>query len=271
MLARYVKDGETEFVFVNSQWEDMSYGVLDLAALYLDDLIDKTKLQDYFTSHLRHITLDIMNRIQRDLNARYDGDLFINYTSDLTVEKARGHIILMESSHDSNCSKKNPQCNYLFGWPDKDCHYAKICAFDKKDAISRNLYVQSHYEMCLSDDDSISLKKTDVRKVASEVAKRNYNGEGILGFNAMNANTGNGYDLDVYEFAHIFNGDAFNMYVENMKNATKGKDRYYGGIVSMDHLGVHRYVSLYRTGLPVDVYGDYLTWAVIESNFYVKK
>lgn len=240
-----------------------------MAAMVYNDYRDETEMRRYLVDSLKHITLDIANRLQRELNAEFGGDLFLAYTPDLTVGKARGHIILMEDSHKASCSLENPQCTYVFGWPDNKCGYATIAPFQQRSAAGKNLYVQSIYEMKLSDDDLITSKKEGAKKVASEVTSRNYKGEGILGFNAMNANGGltGLYDLDTYEFAHIFNGFAFDMFVENMKNATVGKDRLYGGIVSLDHFGAGSYVSYYRP-FPVNVYGDYLRWAVIESNFY---
>ena len=175
----------------------------------------------------------------------------------------------MEGNHRNACAVQNPQCSYIFNWPDNKSQYGTIAPFDKRNEICRNIYVQSFYEMKLSEDSKITSKKESARKVAAEVASRNYKGERILGFNAMNANSGASscYDLDTYEFAHIFNGFAFDMFVENMKKTTVGKDRYYGGIVTLDQFGAKMYSSLARP-IPVQVYGDILPWAVIESNFY---
>lgn len=269
-LAEMIRKDKTEFIFVNMQWEDLSYGLIDWAALKLNDKVDKTDAESYFKSHLKHITLDIANRLERELNSKYNNDLFICYTQDLTVDQARGHIILMQDEHNDDCSKNNPHCSYLKGWPNDACGYAKIYPIDKKDQISNNLYVQSIYEMKLSDDDLIENKKNEMKKAAGLVALANEIDDWTLGFNATNANGGltSCYDLDSYEFAHIFNGYAFDMFVENMKSTYESPFR--GGIIAMDHFGASTYKSAFRAFVPVSVYGDYLTWAVIESNFYRK-
>lgn len=269
-LAEKIRKDKKEFLVINMQWEDLSYGLLDKAALWLNDKVDKTDNDAYFTKNLKHITLDIANRLERELNSEYDNDLFICYTPDLTVDQARGHIILMQDVHNDDCAKKNPHCSYLKGWPNDACGYAKIFPIAKKDEVSDNLYVQSIYEMKLSDYDLIDNKKNEMKKAAGLVALANELGNWTLGFNATNANGGKSgcYDLDSYEFAHIFNGYAFDMFVENMKS--KSDIPFHGGIIAMDHFGATRYYSKFRSYIPVSVYGEYLAWAVIESNFYRK-
>ena len=48
---------------------------------------------------------------------------------------------------------------------------------------------------------------------------------------------------------------------------SNGDPRYCSGLVTMDHYGAPSYKSGGRL-TSVDVYGDYLSWAIIESNFY---
>ena len=125
--------------------------------------------------------------------------------------------------------------------------------------------------MKLKDLGHINTKKDNIKGVAEKVTQWNNDGtHHILGFNAMNANGGASgcYDLDSYEFAHTFNGYAYDLYVNNMENSNVS-ERYHSGLVTMDHFGAKKYDSPFRS-LDVDVYGDLLSWAVIESNFYKK-
>ena len=64
----------------------------------------------------------------------------------------------------------------------------------------------------------------------------------------------------------LFNGYTFDLYVSNMLRSN-GDPRYRSGLVTMDHYGAPSYKSGGRL-TSVDVYGDYLSWAIIESNFY---
>lgn len=286
MLANKIREGgDTEFVFVSTQFEDLSYGLLDKGSMWADDKlgIGDGNVQGYFVEELKKLTMDIANRLQRELNHAYKDTLFINYSPELTVEKARGHIILMEESHGDANASANKQCSYVLNWPYKTIKYSYLGAYDKCDEDSRksnalhiirngwgyNAYVQNDYEMFLDDDITIDTKKKHMQMVADSTTYWNmFQGKRILGFNPTNANPGAAafYDLDVYEFAHKFNGAAVNLYVENMLN-TRGMFRYHSGLVPMDHFGAKTYDSVLRTSL-VDVYGDLLAWAVIESNFY---
>ena len=51
------------------------------------------------------------------------------------------------------------------------------------------------------------------------------------------------------------------------KPAFEAAALHRSGLVTMDHYGAPSYKSGGRL-TSVDVYGDYLSWAIIESNFY---
>lgn len=277
--------GDSEFIIVNTQWEELSCGLLAAADLWADGkLVGKDHAND--VKHAMKIaSMNIAARLQRELNEKYENKLFLPYRPDLTVGEARGHIIIMMSNYDKALALANTQASYIFDWPDKDYRPAHICAYADNDRAKRtgdpynivkngqgyNMLVQSHYEMRLSEDDKIGQKKSDMLDLAIKVTEWNMNEDKrILGFNSMNANAGGEafYDLDVHEFAHQFNGPAFDMYVDNMKNSPTDQ-RFHCGIVSMDYLGCDTYDP--GAMIPsVDIYGDMLLWAVIESNFYKK-
>ena len=160
--------------------------------------------------------------------------------------------------------------------------YAHACPYGERSADYRktvstnilrnnsgyNMRVQSYYEMTLDETDKIDTKSAGMKTLATQVTEYNtVEGKRVLGFNAMNANSASA-DLNVDDFAHKFNGKAFDMFVENMKNDPVDK-RYCSGIVPMDYFGAVRN-SHSELGLG-GVYGDLLSWAVIESNFYNKK
>ena len=301
-LAKMITKDRTEFLFINTQWEDLSFGLLSKVALEVaneelkaavktyntltgDSIPTNLALDDQTINELKLVTLDIANRLQRELNNEFNDSLFIPYSSDLTVKQARGHIILMMTPFDNGKAEQNRQVSYVFGWPDNKLGYAHTCDWILNDKDLRksdpanvymsqwdnsyNMRVQSFYEMKLSEYGNIAQKKADAKTLATEVTAWNNDGvHHILGFNAMNANGGASgfYDLDSYEFAHKFNGFAYDMYVDNMKLA-KGSERFRAGLVTMDHFGAKEYDSPLRA-IDVDVYGDLLSWAVIESNFY---
>ncbi len=290
MLAEMIqKGGNTEFVIINTQWEELSCGLLAAADLWADGKLVGEQHRDEVKRAMKYANMDIVARLQRELNSeyenKYENKLFLPYSPDLTVGEARGHIIIMMSNYYKDMALANTQASYLFDWPDNKYGHAHICAYADNERTKRtgdpynvvengqgyNMLVQSRYEMRLSEDTKIGQKKADMLDLARKVTQWNMEeGKRILGFNAMNANAGGEafYDLDVHEFAHQFNGPAFDMFVENMKNSPEDK-RFHSGIVSMDYLGC----DTYDPGITipsVDVYGDMLLWAVIESNFYKK-
>ena len=71
------------------------------------------------------------------------------------------------------------------------------------DSLAGNMYVQSYYEMKLDDKDKISRKEKAISDLASSVSRSNANPGhiNVLGFNAMNANTGSVTGLRTYAFA----------------------------------------------------------------------
>ncbi len=103
--------------------------------------------------------------------------------------------------------------------------------------------------------------------LASSVSRSNTNPGhiNVWGFNAMNANTGSATGLHTYAFAHEFNGYCYEMYGNNMKNAGDSALPFRCGIVPMDHYGA----TYFDGNTKIKVYGDKLSWAVIESNFKV--
>lgn len=285
-LAQMIRaGGDSEFIIVNTQWEELSCGLLAAADLWADGKLVGEDHANEVKREMKYASMNIAARLQRELNEKYENKLFLPYRPDLTVGEARGHIIIMMSNYNKEIALANTQASYIFDWPDKDYRPAHICAYADNERSKRtsdpynivrdgqgyNMLVQSHYEMRLSEDAKIGQKKTDMLDLAQKVTQWNIEeGKRILGFNSMNANAGGDafYDLDVHEFAHQFNGPAFDMYVDNMKNSPEDK-RFHSGIVSMDYLGC----DSYRPGViapSVDVYGDMLLWAVIESNFYKK-
>ena len=294
-LAEKVHNSD-EFIFVKTQWEDHSYGILGFEGVMICSQVNilnhdpvtrqiaAETTQNLAKRMIDTVSMDIAHRIQKEINVKYGNDLFINYSSDLTVGRARGHIILVESKYGVTRALDNPQVTYVFAWPDNACRHGHMCAYDQGtpdirsrdphnidvgDGYGYNMYLQNYYEMRLWEGNKTQRKKDAFHELACKVTDLNRNqGKRILGFNAMNANAGAEcfYDLDTYEFAHMFNGYAFNEYVENM---TGKDDAWCSGIVTMDYFGADSFTT-YERGLPVAVYGDLLSWAVIESNFYSK-
>lgn len=279
-IAKKVRSGDkTEFVFINTQWEDASYGVLDLGELKINELISGEKAVKKIRNAMNYASMELADRLQREVNAEYGGDLFINYSSDLTVSKARGHIILIENFRDEYAHEMNPQCTYELDWPDDKVGYAHISTYEdgQEDARLENPYniivngrgynarIQSMYTVHPEDLPRTGKKEKAIRDVAAEVTKWNMEeNKRILGYNAMNANTGEKTGLWVKYLANMFNASAFDTYVDNMKNAPLEK-RFRSGLVPMDYLGADKY-----SDSDINVYGDLLRWAVIESNFYEK-
>ena len=282
--------GSSEFMFVKTQWESNSYGLIEMAALWFsgssfnEDLQEDIDKRDkWLKETIKTISMDVAHRIQKRIGSEYGDDLFINYSSDLTVGQARGHIILLEEPMDEERGYDNPQVTYMFSWADNKMKHGHICAYDQHfanirhndphnmqigDSYGYNMYLQNFYEMRLWEEGKILNKKDCIRDVAKKVTEMNmYEGKRILGYNALNVNAGGDafYDLDTYEFAHLFNGYTFDLYVANMLRSN-GDPRYRSGLVIMDQYGAPSYKSGGRF-TSVDVYGDYLSWAVIESNF----
>lgn len=289
MLAKKVQNG-SEFVFVNTQWESLSMGLIEDAAVFLHDLFGHKDYANQIRQAYKGLTMYRANYLERKLNEQYgttDNPLFIVYKPSLTVKQARGHIILWQENYDSKESGANPQVSYVYGWPDNKCGLAYIGPWNtqsnpseaekpymiEKNGRYYNCEIQSIYEMPLRNTTKIDNKKKEMKNLAETVTEENRDkGLRILGFSSTNANSGLA-DLDTYEYAHIFNGYGFNMYVENMKEESIEK-RYHCGLVPMDHYGAREYnfVMLSSKDFLHDkdasVYGDYLSWAIIESNFY---
>lgn len=277
-IAKKVRSGDmTEFVFINTQWEDFSYGVLDIGEIKVNEIIHGEKAVDQILDAMRYASMELADRLQREVNAEYNGDLFINYSSDLTVSKARGHIILIEAFRDLASAVENPQCTYEFDWPDDKVGYAHISTYSDANVNRRlenpqnvisngkgyNARIQSMYTVHPEDLVKTAKKEKAIKDIAQEVTRWNMeDNKRILGYNAMNANTGEKTGLWVKYLANMFNASAFETYVENMKNSSIEK-RFRSGIVPMDYLGADKY-----SDSDINVYGDLLRWAVIESNFY---
>ena len=141
-----------------------------------------------------------------------------------------------------------------------------IYTYNKADSLINNMYVQSYYEMAVDNKDKISKKEESIKYLASTVSGFNSNPGhiNVLGFNAMNANTGSATGLVTYAFAHEFNGYAFEFYLDYMKHMEDNGTPLRSGIVAMDHYGAR----IFDDNEKIKVYGDKLSWAVIESNFY---
>lgn len=275
-LANTIQKSGTEFVIINVQAERESDGLGNTAFYEIREKIFNDGSKNKFYGTVKEQTLDIANRLMKKFSREYNDEIFIPYSMDLTVADARGHIIIMESEdcqryecksyyhttdgefHDENWLR----ASFLSGWPDNKDGYATIYTYDKADSLINNMYVQSYYEMKIKDKDRISKKEESIRNLVSMVSGFNSNPGhiNVLGFNAMNANTGSSTGLVTYAFAHEFNGYTFELFVDNMKNGIPMRC----GIVPMDHYGAR----IFNKNEKIKVYGDKLGWAVIESNFY---
>lgn len=274
-LANKIMKDKTEFIVINVQAERESDGVGSAIFREILGFIKKSYKNDFFAA-VNEQSMDIANRLLKKFSREYDDTIFIPYTSTLTVGEARGHIIIMESE-----SNKDYQCHeyyvtqdgvmhdenwlrasFLHNWPDNKAGYATIYTYSMT-GNENNMYVQSYYDMKTDDTDRISKKKETIRTLATSVSETNLdsNKANVWGFSAMNANTGSPTSLETYVFAHEFNGFAFEMYATNM---TANKTPFRCGIVPMDHYGA----SIFDDEEDIKVYGDKLSWAVIESNFY---
>lgn len=279
-LAQRIIKGGTEFVIINVQAEGESDGLWSSLNLEIQEWLfdddDKSKMY----AAAREQSMDIANRLMKEFSRKYNDEIFIPYTPDLTVGQARGHIIILQDDknmryqcrqfyydldgklHDSEWLK----ATFIEGWPDNKKGYATFYTYNKPDYLVNDAYVQSYYEMKLNDKSKITTKENAIRSLATDVTSYNMDKyhTNIFGFNAMNANTGTATSLKTYAFAHEFNGFAYEMFVENMKNAGSSAQRFHCGVVPMDHYGA----DVFSNNKKVKLYGDKLSWAVIESNFY---
>lgn len=279
-LAETILKDKTEFIIVNVQAERESNGLSDTIYYEIRQKIFDDGSKDEFYASVSEQTMDIANRLLKKFSREYNDKIFIPYSMDLTVGEARGHIIIMESDENMHYQCKGYyittvggdihdedwlRASFFSGWPDNRAGFATVYTYAKADSLANNMYVQSYYEMKLDDRDKIFRKEESIRYLASTVSRFNANPGhiNVLGFNAMNANTGSPTGLDTYAFAHEFNGFCYEMYVDNMKNTGGSVPPFRCGIVPMDHYGA----TYFDDDKNVKVYGDKLSWAVIESNF----
>ncbi len=159
------------------------------------------------------------------------------------------------------------KASFYTGWPSNGKGYATLFTYTEADSLKNDLYVQSYYEMKVHEKEKIEKKEKEILELTRIVTAENMTPDrkNVLGFNALNANTGSGI-LKTYVFAHEFNGYAFEMFVNRMKDPEINP--LHCGIVPMDHDGAQMYEMSFSAD--VKVYGDVLSWAVIESNFYKK-
>ncbi|MCQ2168087.1 MAG: hypothetical protein MJY69_05415 [Bacteroidales bacterium] len=278
-LAETILKDRTEFIIINVQAERESDGLCNTLYFEIRQKIFGDGSKDEFYAAVSEQTMDIANRLLKKFSRKYNDEIFIPYSMDLTVGEARGHIIIMESDKYMHYQCKSYytttdgvfhdedwlRASFLSGWPDNRTGSATIYTYTKADSLAGNMYVQSYYEMKLDDKDKISRKEKAISDLASSVSRSNANPGliNVLGFNAMNANTGSVTGLRTYAFAHEFNGYCYEMYVDNMKNAGSSAIPFRCGIVPMDHYGA----TYFDGNKDIKVYGDKLSWAVIESNF----
>lgn len=280
-LAQRIRKDGTEFVIINVQAEGESDGLWSSLNLELQEWLFGGNEKSEMYAAAREQSMDIANRLMKEFSRKYNDDIFIPYTPNLTVGQARGHIIILEEAkhmkyqcisygidqdgkiHDSNWLR----ATFIEGWPDNRMGYATFYTYKKADSLLNNAYVQSYYEMKLNDKTKITTKEDAIRSLAAKVTSYNLDQShtNIFGFSAMNANTGEPTSLKTYAFAHEYNGYAFEVYVENMKAARESAAQPFRcGVVPMDHYGA----DVFTNNSKVKLYGDKLSWAVIESNFY---
>lgn len=278
-LAQRIIKGGTEFVIINVQAEGESDGLWSSMNLEAQEWLFGGDEKSRMYAAAREQSMDIANRLMKEFSRKYNDEIFIPYTPDLTVGQARGHIIILQDAKNMRYQchqfyydmegKLNDsewlRATFIEGWPDNRKGYASLYTYDKTDYLTKNAYVQSYYEMKLNDKSKISTKEDAIRGLAADVTSYNMDThhKNIFGFNAMNANTGTSTSLKTYAFAHEFNGFAYEMFVENMKAGTSAQ-RFHCGVVPMDHYGA----DVFTNNNKVKLYGDKLSWAVIESNFY---
>lgn len=279
-LAQIIQKDKSEFIIINVQGERESDGLGNTVYYEIWDNIFNDGKKSKFYAAVNEQTMDIANRLLKKFSREYGDDIFIPYSMDLTVGEARGHIILMESDSNMHYQCKSYyetiygefhdedwlRGSFLSGWPDNSSGFATIYTYNKADSLINNMYVQSYYEMGLNDKDKITQKEEAIKRVTSLVSEFNVDPThiNILGFNAMNANTGSASGLVTYAFAHEFNGFAFEYFVDYMSQSRKNEQYMHSGIVAMDHYGAR----IFDDKEKIKVYGDKLSWAVIESNFY---
>lgn len=271
----------TEFVFINVQAERESSGLYDWAATWLEDKVRDSNTQSRMFEMVTYQSMKIANRLLKQFSRKYNDDIFIPYSPNLTVGQARGHIILMEDKSNMQFECKGLaitgdgvvidkdwlKASFYTGWPSNGKGYATLFTYTEADSLKNDLYVQSYYEMKVHEKEKIEKKEKEILELTRIVTAENMTPDrkNVLGFNALNANTGSGI-LKTYVFAHEFNGYAFEMFVNRMKDPEINP--LHCGIVPMDHYGAQMYEMSFSSD--VKVYGDVLSWAVIESNFYKK-
>ena len=271
----------TEFVFINVQAERESSGLYDWAATWLEDKVRGSNTQSRMFEMVTYQSMKIANRLLKQFSRKYNDDIFIPYSPNLTVGQARGHIILMEDKSNMQFECKGLaitgdgvvidkdwlKASFYTGWPSNGKGYATLFTYTEVDSLKNDLYVQSYYEMKVHEKEKIEKKEKEILELTRIVTAENMTPDrkNVLGFNALNANTGSGI-LKTYVFAHEFNGYAFEMFVNRMKDPEINP--LHCGIVPMDHYGAQMYEMSFSSD--VKVYGDVLSWAVIESNFYKK-
>lgn len=278
-LANEILKDSTEFIFINVQAERESSGLYDWAATWLEDKARGTSTQSKMFEMVTYQSMKIANRLLKEFSRKYNDDIFIPYSPNLTVGQARGHIIVMEDKSNMKFECKGLamtgdgvmidkdwlKASFYTGWPSNGKGYATLFTYSEADSLKNDLYVQSYYEMKVHEKEKIGKKEKEILELTRIVTAENMNPDrkNVLGFNAMNANTGSGI-LKTYVFAHEFNGYAYEMFVNRMKDPEINP--LHCGIVAMDHYGAQMYELSFSTD--VKVYGDILSWAVIESNFY---
>lgn len=258
-LSKLVK-GSKEFVFINVQAESECTGIITEGDHKLGSF------DGQMHTLVNNQSMIIANRLLREIDER--DNLFVIYKPSLTVKEARGHIIVLMDNRD----RRNPygetdHITYYEKWPGNNSGYADLIYYENnttKITQDSAMYVQSRYEMKTDDTEKIRQKKNDMMYLADIVTMSNKGKKYVLGFNATNANTGSTFlPLKTQAFAEMFNSYLYKHYHDNMSKRAAMDLRC--GIVSMDHYGYNKYVSLSWDAF---VCGDYLRWAVIESNFY---
>lgn len=273
-LASKITQSKTEFAFINVQAERECTGLVSEANNWLADKLlgifgdgnTSAKMHDQV---LRQ-SMVAAKKLLGAVNHEFGDTLLIPYTRDLTVGKARGHIIVFLDADDGEIVQTmidgvyhkeyfnydNKTITYYDPWPQSG--YGSLFYKEIDDTNKNNLFIQSKYEMGTSDFDKMKEKIRLMKELIETISAKNLSDDKqyVLGFNATNANTGNAF-LYTHYFANRFNGPLYRHFIDFMK---QGKP-IRCGIVSMDHYGDPEYSGN-------KMYGDMLSWAVIESNFY---
>lgn len=284
-LANRVQEGGTEFIVINVQAESESDGLGDnimfeIWSWFSDD--GQEEKQQYKAA-VNEQSMDIANRLMKKLSREFGDKIFIPYRPDLTVGEARGHIIIIQGDSNMHYQCKGLaydwegnlidtnwlRASFCKGWPDNRTGYATLYTYELVDSIKNNMFVQSIYEMQVDDLDKINLKEKQIADLTKNVSINNAdpNRMNIWGFNALNANNGSKTGLKTYYFAHEFNGFAYELFANNMLMQKDGAPVLRCGLVPMDHYGA----SIFDGDKDIKVYGDKLSWAVIESNFFPRR